>query len=92
MKFLSIALITLTSALVSAATIEGSATLKYTPHLSNTGDIFITGEMAEAVFNQLKVDVVNGGDFDAKYGDGTACFKFQNKETKCRVEIKFTAP
>ncbi len=92
MKSTLIALLVVFSAAGFAKVISGEALLKYTPYINNTGDIFVYNEVADALFDELKVDVIRSDDFDAKYGDGIACFKFSSQKHECRIEVKFRRP
>lgn len=92
MRKLLIALLALGSISAFAVDLTGEATISYTPGLSSKGDVFVYNKLADAMYDQLRVDIIEGNDFDAKYGDGIACFKFKTSENRCRISVRFTNP
>lgn len=93
MKKLLVGILVLGSISAFAVEVNGEAALRYTPVLSATGDLVVYDDIADAIYNQmLHVPVIKSDDFEAKYGDGVACFKFINSRNSCRVSVKFTKP
>jgi hypothetical protein len=89
MKKLLIGLLTLVSINSFAGDVAGEAKLSYTPGFS-AGDLYVYDEVAETLFEQLKVKVIKGDKFDAKHGNRVSCFKFTDSRNVCRVSVHFT--
>lgn len=90
---LILGLVAMSSVSALAADISGKISLRYTPGLSSTGDVFVSDSIANAIYEQMwSIPVTKGDDYDAKYGDGIACFKFANGRSTCRLTVKFSKP